>query len=338
MRILVTGATSLVGQHVVRALLERGDSVCVLQRRPSALEGVDEIRGDLRSSAAVTSAVRDVDAVVHAAAKVGIVGSWSEYESTNVVGTKRLIDAARAAGVSRFVYVSSPSVAHFGTSLVGAPAGPADPTRARGLYSRSKALGENLALASNDDRCSVVAIRPHLIWGPGDTQLIGRIVERARAGRMAAIGAGTSLIDTTFVDNAADALVAAVDRAPENGGRAFVVSNGEPRPVGELLNRIIEAAALPPISVRVPAPVARVGALAVESAWRAFNLRGEPPLTSFLVEQLTTSHWFDQRETRRALGWRPKVTLEEAFRRLDRSFAARDGSPPRVSTPSHRHT
>jgi 2-alkyl-3-oxoalkanoate reductase len=321
MRILVTGATSLVGRHVVRKLLERGDNVRVLQRHPSGLRDVDEIQGDLRSSAAVSAAVSDVDAVVHAAAKVGIVGSWSEYESTNVAGTERLIDAARAAGVARFIYVSSPSVAHFGTSLVGAPAGPADPARARGAYSRSKALGENLALASNDDRCSVVAIRPHLIWGPGDTQLIGRIIERARTGRMAAIGAGTSLIDTTFVDNAADALVAAVDRAPEIGGRAFVVSNGEPRPVGELLNRIVEAAALPPISVRVPTPVARVGALAVESAWRAFNLRGEPPLTSFLVEHLTTAHWFDQRETREALGWCPSVTLNEGFRRLSLSLS-----------------
>ena len=156
----------------------------------------------------------------------------------------------------RFVYVSSPSVAHSGSSLIGAPAGPADPDAARDNYSRSKAAGELLALAAAADDFAVVAVRPHLVWGPGDTQLIGRIVERARQGRLAVIGSGAALVDTTYVSNAGDAIVAAADHADEQSGRAFVVSNGQPRPVRELLDRIVVAAGLEPPRLRVPVAVA----------------------------------------------------------------------------------
>ena len=181
---------------------------------------------------------------MHLAAKVGVTGPWGEYEQINVAGTELLVDAARRAGVTSFVHVSSPSVAHAGEALVGAGAEPADPRGTRGHYATSKAMAELSALAASDDAMPIVAIRPHLVWGPGDTQLVGRIVERARQGRLALVGSGTALIDTTYIDNAADALVAALDRAPKLGGRAFVVSNGEPRTVAELVARMVAAAGL----------------------------------------------------------------------------------------------
>jgi nucleoside-diphosphate-sugar epimerase len=191
--------------------------------------------------------------------------------------------------------------------VVGAGAGPADPARARGHYARSKALAERLALAAP----GVVAVRPHLVWGPGDPQLVGRIVARARAGRLAVVGTGAALVDSTYVDNAVDALLAALDRAPALAGRAFVVSNGEPRPVAELVAAICAAAGAPPPRLAVPARLARAAGAAVETLWRR-----EPPMTRFLAEQLATAHWFDQRATRAALGWTPRVTLDEGFRRL----------------------
>ena len=174
---------------------------------------------------------------------------------SNVDGTANLLAAAREAGVSRFVHVSSPSVAHAGAALVGAGAAPADPDRAHGPYARSKAVAERLALATSG--LPVVAVRPHLVWGPGDTQLVGRIVERARSGRLAVVDAGAALIDTTYVDNAVSALVAALDRAPALAGQAFVVTNGEPRPVAELVARICAAAGVPAPTRHVPYRVAR---------------------------------------------------------------------------------
>ena len=324
MRVLVTGATSLLGRSLAERLVGRGDSVATLQRHPSGL-AVTEHLGDISDRQVVARAMEEADAVVHLAARVAVTGPWAEFEAVNIDGTRNVVEAAKEAAVRRFIQVSSPSVAYHGESLVGASANPADPSRARGYYARSKAGAELLALAANSPEMAVVAIRPHLVWGPGDTQLIGRIVDRARAGRLATIGSGAALIDTTYVDNAANALVAAIDRAPEVGGRAFVVTNGEPRPVRELLNRIVRSAGLEPSRARVPYHVARGGGYAAERIWERRGGDEDPPMTQFLAEQLGTAHWFDQRETRAALGWKPKVKLAEGFENLQAWFERANG-------------
>lgn len=316
MRVLVTGATSLIGAATVDRLVARGDVVTVLQRRPASRADVTEVLADIADSSALAAACSGHDAVIHLAAKVGVTGAWEEYLQVNVRGTERLLSVAEQAGVQRFVHVSSPSVAHAGHALVGEGAGPADPNATRGHYATSKAMAEVAALAASSATMPVVAIRPHLVWGPGDTQLVGRIVARARQGRLALVGSGTALIDTTYIDNAADALVAAVDRAPGLGGRAFVVSNGEPRTVRELVTRIVAAAGVPWRPRRVPAGVAKAGGSVVERIWDRAGRTDDPPMTSFLAEQLSTAHWFDQRETREALAWSPTVPLADGFERL----------------------
>lgn len=325
MKVLVTGGTSLLGGATARLLSERGDDVTVLQRRPSEL-GLPEVLGDITDRAAVDSAMTGADAVVHLAARVGVVGTWEQFERTNVAGTATVLSAASDAGVSRLVFVSSPSVAHSGSSLVGASAGPADPEGAGGHYARSKAMAERLALGEADAGFGVVAIRPHLVWGPGDTQLVGRIVDRARAGRMALVGSGAALVDTTYIDNAATALVAAVDRADRLSGHAYVVSNGEPRPIGELITRILSAAGLDAPRLKVPVAIARFGGRLAERWWEYRGLQEDPPMTEFLAEQLSTAHWFDQSETRTALQWKPTVSLDEGFARLGEWFAV--DAPP----------
>ncbi len=321
MRILVTGATSLIGRTVVEQLVDRGDEVSVFQRSPSGLD-VAEHLGDVADAGSVSQAMSGVDAIAHAAGLVSMRGDWDDFVTTNVIGTTNVVEAAQSAGVSRFVQISSPSVAHSGTSLVGVSAGTADPTTTRGHYATSKAMAELIALAADSADMSVVALRPHLIWGPGDTQLVSRIVERAREGRLAVIGAGAALIDTTYVDNAASAVVAALDRAPDLGGRALVVTNGQPRPVRELINRIVMSADLEPPTMKVPYPVARAGGRAAERIWDRRSTESEPPMTSFLAEQLGTAHWFDQRETRSALQWEPTVSLSEGFDRLEAWYSA----------------
>lgn len=320
---LVTGASGMLGRAVAATLAARGTPVRTLQRRPSGLAGgaVTDVLADLGQDTAeetLDRALAGVDAVVHLAAKVSVSGPWAEYERVNVQGTRRLLAAAQRAGVARFVQVSSPSVAHAGAPLVGAAAEPADPWTARGHYARSKAMAELEALAGDVADLAVVAVRPHLVWGPGDTQLVARVVERARAGRLPLLDGGTALIDSTYVDDAADAVVAACDRAADEvvHGRAFVVSSGEPRTVAELLGAICRAHGVATPSRSVPAALAKGFGALVEAAWSVRPGRDEPPMTRFLAEQLSTAHWFDQRETRRALGWSPSVGLDEGFARL----------------------
>lgn len=321
MRVLVTGASGMLGRATAQALIDRGDDVCVLQRRPSGL-GCREELGDVADPTVVRRAATDCDAVVHLAAKVDVVGQWTDYAQANIEGTRTVVNACRELGVGRLVHVSSPSVAHAGRSLVGAGAGPADPDRARGHYARSKAVAEQLALAADTAELAVLAIRPHLVWGPGDTQLVGRLVSRARAGRLPLLGTGGALIDITYVTNAAAALVAAVDSCGTVYGEALVVSNGEPRPVGEVLLRVCLAAGAPVPRRQVPSWLARLAGSAVDGVWAAARREGTPPVTRFLAEQLTTAHWFDQRRTREVLGWVPEVSLEAGFDKLGQWYAA----------------
>ena len=319
-KVLVTGATSLIGAHVVARLAaqrrcgHRATSAACTERstgrRRRVVHGARRHRrpgrrrrgrrGSRRRRPPGRQGRRHAD-------------QRDEYVRANVDGTRVLLAAARAAGVRRFVHVSSPSVAHGGEALVGAAAEPADPTATRGHYATTKAEAELLALDAVGDGFAVVAIRPHLVWGPGDTQLVGRIVERARAGRLALVGSGSALIDTTYVDNAADALVAALDRAPSVTGEALVVSNGEPLTVREILERITAAAGVAPPRLAVPRRLAFAVGLVAERVWDRTGRLDDPPMTSFLAEQLSTAHWFDQRHTRDALGWAPAVSLDEGF-------------------------
>jgi nucleoside-diphosphate-sugar epimerase len=335
MKVLVTGGSSLIGAGVAAALIARGDEVVVQQRSRSETLGRLGVRqelGDIRDLDVVLAAAAGCDAIVHLAAKVGVVGDWEDYRSINVDGTRNVLRTAQRRGVGRVVHVSSPSVAHGGEPIVGGGADEPVLGRRRAWYPESKAMAEIDALAAAGDELGVVAVRPHLVWGPGDTQLVGRIVERAATGRLALVGGGRALVDTTYVDNAVDALVAALD-AVEPGarcsGRAYVVSNDEPRMIRELVEGICHAAGVPFEPRTVSLRVGRSLVAVVERAWPLLRRDDEPPLTQFLAEQLGTTHWFDPRPARDDLGWTPVVSIDEGLSRLADWYAAdRDRTAP----------
>jgi 2-alkyl-3-oxoalkanoate reductase len=320
-RVLVTGASGMLGGAVADLLALTGWDVTVMQRR-SAGGRHRESLGDIRDPDAVTRAVTGQDAVVHLAAKVDVVGPWLEFVDTNVRGTRHVIEALRRQGGGALVQVSSPSVAHAGHSLTGDTAGPASPMRARSHYARTKAAAELFALAADAEELPVVAVRPHLVWGPGDTQLVGRIADRARQGRLALVGPGTALVDSTYVDNAAAAIVASLRRVDVARGQALVVTNAEPRPIGELVAGICRAVGAPPPRLHLPTGVAWglgalvEGAVAVSERLPRVPAITQPPMTRFLAEQLSTAHWFDQRHTHQVLDWAPQVGIDEGLARL----------------------
>lgn len=318
MKVLVTGATSMIGVATVQELLRLGHEVRILQRGESPLN-VEVVRGDIRDAEVVTRAVSGCDVVIHAAAKVGLVGRYSEFYDINVAGTKNVVEAAVEAGCRGIVYVSSPSVSYSRIPVNGESAPPATDD-VIGHYSKTKSIAERLVIAER--RIATVAIRPHLVWGPGDTQLVGRIVERARQNRLALVNRGEAIVDTTYIDNVADALTAAAERigvVGELNGKALVVSNGEPRTVANLVESICRAANIPfaPRTISLRAAVA-LGVI-IETLFK-LKPTAEPPLTKFTAYQLGISHWFDISETQRLLEWAPRISLDEGLQELAKSF------------------
>ena len=314
MKVLVTGGSSLLGRATAGRLLARGDDVTCFQRSASGSGAADAL-GDVRDLGAVLDAARGQDAIVHLAALVAPRPRWADAYAVNVTGTQNVVAAAARCG--RLVHVSSPSVAFDDRPAVGAGA---EPPRygGRDPYTRSKMLAERYVLGHAT--VPTVVLRPHLVWGPGDTQLIGRIVDRARLGRLALPDHGRALVDTTYVDDAAAALVAGLDRtddAPEALDRAWVVTGGDPRPLAELVEGILDAAGLGPTVRSVPAPLASLGGRIIGRCWPG----DEPPLTHFAARQLSLAHWFDQSETRRVLRWEPAVGIERGLDDLRRWFA-----------------
>lgn len=325
--VLVTGGGGVVGGAVVRALLDRGDRVRSFARgghpQLRAL-GVDVRRGDLADLEAVEAAVDGCDAVVHTAAKADFSMDPRPFVATNVVGTANVIAACRRRGVSRLVHTSTPSVVFDGSAIRGGDESLPYPARHGAAYPATKARAERLVLAADGDGLATVALRPHLVWGPGDTQLTAEILRRARAGRLRLIGHGAAVVDATFIDDAAAAHLLALDAlegaGPPGGrpvtGRALFVGSDHPLPIAAMVNGILAAAGLPPEHRSVPVAVAHAAGAACEAVWRATRRSGRPPVTRHLVRQQAVDHWFDLTATRRDLGYRPAVTPDEGFARL----------------------
>ena len=324
MRILVTGGGGFLGQVLCRGLVERGYQVLSFNRGqyPAlAALGVGQIQGDLADANAVSHAVAGVDAVFHNAAKAGAWGSYDSYFQANVVGTRNVIAACQQHGVGRLVYTSTPSVTHRATHPVeglGADEVPYGEDF-QAPYAATKTIAEQEVLAANSPALATVALRPRLIWGPGDAQLVPRLADRARQGRLRIVGDGQNKVDTTYIDNAAQAhFDAFAHLAPDAAcaGKAYFISNGEPLEMEVLLNKLLAAAGAPAVHKRISFKTAyRIGAIC-EKAWPWLRLPGEPPLTRFLAEQLCTPHWYSMEPARRDFGYVPQVDIEEGLRRL----------------------
>lgn len=318
MRVLVTGGGGFVGGYVIKQLLERWVEVRSFGRSPQPkLEalGVEVHCGDLTDLAAVSEAVCGVDAVFHVAAKAGVWGSWSSYYEANVVGTRNVVEACRTHGVGRLVYTSTPSVVFNGQSFRGE--GNELPYGKNWLchYAHTKAIAEQEALGANSERMKVVALRPHLVFGPGDPHLLPRVIESVKAGRLKIVGDGRNQVDVSFVKNVASAHLAALDalEAGRGAGKAYFISQGEPVAIWPWLNRVLEGLGHPPLQKKLPLPLAYAAGGMAELVWKLLKKSGEPPITRFVAVELAKDHYFNVGQARDDLGFEPAHTMEEAL-------------------------
>ena len=319
MKILVTGGGGFVGGYIVERLLARGYAVRSIGRSPQpelVAKGVEVVCGDLTDATAVSAACEGVGAVFHVAARAGVWGSWESFYGPNVIGTRNVLSACRKWQVKRLVYTSTPSVVFNGDSIRGG-----DESLPYGKnwlchYAETKALAEQEALAANSEKLQVVALRPHLIFGPGDPHLLPRVVESVKAGRLRIVGDGSAKVDVSYVGNVADAHLDAFD-ALERGkgaGQAYFISQGEPVDLWPWLNSILEGLGQPPLTQKIPLPLAYgIGALC-EGVWKVLRRRTDPPITRFVAVELAKDHYFDIRKAQHVLGYQPRVPMNEALK------------------------
>ena len=322
MKVLVTGGTGFLGSHIVRQLLDRGDAVRIVARhRTASVERtcVEFVEADICDTKTIIAACRGVDAVIHTAAHEGIEPGHAKFLKTNVYGTRNVLAGCRNAGVKYLVATSSPSVIDAGKPLEGVDESFPYPEHTLSFYAKTKRIAEESVLSANSASLLTCAIRPRLIWGPGDRQLIPRIIEKARRGHLWQIGQGDNLLDTTYVENAADAHILALDALrtnPSVPGNAYFISQGEPVNCWDWLNKILNMAGIPSIKKRISFRKAYCLGAVLEGFYALFRPEIEPPLTRFLATQLAQSYWFNIDKAHRDLKYTPKVSTDEGERRL----------------------
>jgi nucleoside-diphosphate-sugar epimerase len=328
MKVLVTGGGGFVGGYVIEQLLKRGYSVRSFGRSPQPkleARGVDVLCGDLAAAADVRAACVGMDAVFHVAAKAGVWGSWESFYTPNVLGTRNVVEACRQEGVRRLVYTSTPSVV-FNRQAIRS--GGQDLPYGRDWlchYAHTKAIAEQEALAANCDALRVVALRPHLIFGPGDPHLLPRVIESVRAGRLKIVGAGRNQVDVSYVADVAAAHLNALD-ALESGacaGQAYFISQGEPVVLWAWLNQVLEGLGHPPLTRRIPLPLAYAAGALAECLWKFTGKAGEPPITRFVAVELAKDHYFDLQAAQRDLGYAPAHSMSAALSETIRDLKQR---------------
>lgn len=322
MNILVTGGGGFLGGAIARQLVARGHHVTALGRGTYphlASSGIQTFQADIRDADAIHAACAGIDAVIHTAAIAGIWGAEKLFWETNHGGTLNVLAACRDAGVRYLVHTSSPSVVFGADELCGVNESQPYPGKYLAHYPASKAAAEKEILGANSMALKTVALRPHLIFGPGDPHLFPRIIARAKQRKLIQVGDGNNLVDVTYVDNAAAAHVRALENLATTAtcaGKAYFISQGEPVNLWSWLREILARLELPAPRGPISARAANFIGAAYESLYGLLRIRSEPRLTRFLASQLATSHYFDISNARRDFGYVPFVSTALATDRL----------------------
>ncbi len=318
MKVLVTGGGGFVGGYLVHQLLERGYSVRAVGRslQPDLSQlGVDFKRGDLIDKAFVQEVCEGMDAVFHVAAKAGVWGSWNSFYEPNVVGSRNVVSACLKAGVERLVYTSTPSVVFNRRPISGGDESMPYGEKWLCHYAHTKAIAERETLAAHSKELKICALRPHLIFGPGDNHLLPRVISSAISGRLKIIGDGTNQVDVSYVSDVAEAHLNALDALESGiaGGKAYFISQGTPVVLWPWLNEILEGLGHRPLTRKIPLGLAYPLSSLLEAVWKVTGKAGDPPITRFVAVELAKDHYFSISAAKRDLNYLPKVSAVDAL-------------------------
>jgi len=323
-RILVTGGSGFLGRHLLDALKNSGyTSLRTLNRNACEdLKNIEISYGDLCNYSDVNKAVEDCDAVFHVAAKAGVWGSYASYYKVNVLGTQHILKACQEHNVKYLIYTSSPSVVFNGNALVNADERTPYGKRSKMCaYAYTKMLAEQLILAANGQQgLKTVALRPHLIWGPGDNHLIPTLLKAAQQHKLFQVGNGNNWVDISYVTNVAQAHLLALEALKNEtncvAGKAYFISQDDPVQLWPWIYQLLSKLDLPKPKLKIPA----FGALCIggmlEILYKILCIRHQPPMTRFVAKELSQDHYFDISAAKMDLHYLPKISNEEGLEAL----------------------
>lgn len=323
MKVFITGGGGFLGSYICSELFENDEVISFSRNTYPMLEsmGIKQIQGDLAYYSDVENAMRGCVAVFHVAAKAGIWGEEKEYYETNVIGTQNIIKACQNLKVKYLIYTSSPSVIFQGKKIEGQSENDLNyPQEFLATYPKTKAMAEKMILAANSENLKTVALRPHLIWGPGDEHFLPRLKEKKKQNKLRLIGKGEALIDHVYVENASYAHVLALremqKQNPKLCGKAYFITQNNPVSVLRFVNMLLNAMGEEEVKEFIPEKTAYFIASIMEKTYRLLKIKKEPALTRFMVEQLAKSHYFDGSAAKNDFGYEPIISTQIGLDRL----------------------
>ena len=337
-RILVTGGQGFIGRALVNQLADLGHQVVCADISDQAFrDDVSFIRLDIRDADAVMTACAGIDSVMHNASVVHTKQNRSEdVWAVNFSGTEHLLKAAQAHGIGRFVYISSASVVYEGRDIENGDENLPYSRVSQAAYADSKIAAEKAVLAfSGQGATQCCAIRPHVVFGPGDNRFGPAILSKAREGKLKrAVGNRDKFSDFTYISNLTDALVAAEDKLVPGApvcGQSYFVTNGEPMAFFDFIEKLLLELGYPPITGKVPYWLAYSAAAIAEAVdtLKGGAMKVEDGLSRFAVRYMVTHHYYRIEKAKRDLGWTPRVSLSEGIRKT--VAALRADSPELMS-------
>jgi 2-alkyl-3-oxoalkanoate reductase len=325
MHVLVTGATGFLGGALARRLHANGFAVTAFGRNTAAgsclqAQGIRFIQGDLRDAAAVDNACSGQQAVFHCGAKVDAWGAYADFYTVNVQGATHIVESCWRHQISRLIHVSTPSIYCNYQSRLDITEDAPLPVRPVNAYAATKLLAEGVVDRAQKQGLFTLTLRPRAIFGPGDTQIFPRMIQRLQQRRLPVVGDGTTLTDLSYIDNVVDALLLCLDAPATVQGRKYNISNGEPVQLWEKLYALCQQLHCPLPRWRLSYGFAFAMAAILETAYSALRHNQEPPLTRYTVSLLARSMTLNIEAARRDLGYQPKVSVDEG---LDRYVAWR---------------
>ena len=327
MRAFVTGGSGFLGRNLIPYLVEHGWEVRALARSPDAgaavrASGAEPASGDITSGEGLVEHLRGCDAAFHAAAWANDWGDPAVAWNANVVGTERMLTAAREAGVKRFVHVSTEAV------LVGAPIVRATeewpyPTRSLGLYTWTKREAEKLARAASAPGFDVMVVRPRFIWGKGDTSLMPKFVEAAKSGTLKWFGGGRYLTSTCHVRNSCEGMLKAAEKGAP--GEIYFLTDGEPIAFREIISALLKKEGVDPDVGSIPTFVAHASSIVMDATWRLLHLKSRPPLPHASFHLKGEDVTVVDAKARKEIGYTGEMTIEAGLAEIpDRAVQTRN--------------